>query len=1046
MIDQEIIKEFVEEVEEHIRAFEEAGLALEKKPEESALVNDLFRAAHSIKGAAGYMGFTRITDLSHKMENVIDLVRDKSLIPDKKLMDILFQCIDRIRKITAEIESDGTEKSEISDLIKLIDGFIEKDSTLATNSGKTEPENESPQDNPPSTDADKEVREIFIQQSTEYLTQLLQLFGDLLANVDPKGTIGQMVSVVVDFIQLVSYIEEKKVERLLRELAEKLQEMHESDTVNLEHWLSTVSGSLSAILEELSDELKIDEKLAETLHEQTHAPNISEKREAKSIPEKDEGLFAFPLDEEDKSLLDELDHTETSSGTIPEEGEKSDRIDERVLEKALESQNIEDEIFGRATDTQVKDPDSKTNQETKEESEKKDDSAFNQPIIIDEEAVVHSIEEKFKEEHLVSEDEADKTDRQIISEEYDEELFNIFLDSFQDNLSQLSKIEADLKSGKTSTPLIEKAIKYVDRMISSANYMDYDVVIHCLEKWRRELSELLTDTEQHHEKYSELLSLYTQKLCTIIPALKVRLESGSLEEISEDVDISEVSSASAELEVKIDTMFDLIESEQKDVRLEESGETAFAEPTDEAKDEETSDAGASSVKIAQASVELTHPEDSETSGKSEPSLTELVSKQTLRVDAQKVDNLLNQVGELVVTRAGFAQTTELFREMIRQFTEENKLGKQDLKLLRNISFRLSESSVSLGRVANELQEAVMKIRMLPVHHLFQRFPRLVRNQSEALNKKVNLEIQGSDTELDKRVLEQMADPFVHLLRNAIAHGIESSDIRQKLGKPEEGTITISAYHEGNHVILEVSDDGQGIDIPRLKKVLVEKGIITNRDLERLSNKEIINSIFLPGVSTSDTVTETSGRGVGMDIVKENVEHLNGSIEVRSEPGKGTKFIIKIPLTVAIIQALLVKVSDQIFTIPLTSVLEITRVFREEIETIEGFEVIHLRDTTIPLLRLQEIFNLPKTSTAQSRTFVVIVSVGNMEIGLIVDSLLGEQEVVIKPLTESLKENKGFSGATILGDGSISLIIDVAELADLVRARNLTSNSQLSTVA
>ncbi len=296
MIDQEIIKEFVEEVEEHIRAFEEAGLALEKKPEESALVNDLFRAAHSIKGAAGYMGFTRITDLSHKMENVIDLVRDKSLIPDKKLMDILFQCIDRIRKITAEIESDGTEKSEISDLIKLIDGFIEKDSTLATNSGKPEPENESPQDNPPSTDADKEVREIFIQQSTEYLTQLLQLFGDLLANVDPKGTIGQMASVVVDFIQLVSYIEEKKVERLLRELAEKLQEMHESDTVNLEHWLSTVSGSLSAILEELSDELKIDEKLAETLHEQTHAPNISEKREAKSIPEKDEGLFAFPLD------------------------------------------------------------------------------------------------------------------------------------------------------------------------------------------------------------------------------------------------------------------------------------------------------------------------------------------------------------------------------------------------------------------------------------------------------------------------------------------------------------------------------------------------------------------------------------------------------------------------------------------------------------------------------------------------------------------------------------------------------------------------------
>ncbi|HDM76952.1 MAG TPA: chemotaxis protein CheA [Deltaproteobacteria bacterium] len=1024
MIDQEMLKDFVDEVEEHIREFENSGLALEKKPDDMTLVNDLFRSAHSIKGAAGYMGFSRIADLSHKMENVIDLIRERSISPDKNLMNILFQCMDRIRKLTAEIESEGPEKSEIEDLVILIDNVL-KDKSVKTDK-EIEETDKASDSSPSTTDADRELKEIFAQQAGEYVTQLLQLLGDLNANVDPRATVAQMMSIIIDFIQLASYIEEKKVEAILETFAENLREMHESDTVLLDQWKTSISGTLRSVINELPDDLAVEEKLLEMLDEDSHIDsNLPERTE--KVPEKDEGLFAFPLDEEEKSLLQDFEDEEDQEDKDSEERNVADTVDEKTIAEALNSGNIEDEIFG-------KEGESEDNEITLSAP------IAQEPIIIDEEAVAHSIEEKFKEEHLIGDEEIEEQKPQIISEVYDKELFDIFLDAFQDNLLQLNKVKEILESGKASTPIIEKAVKYVDKMISSANYMDYDIVIHCLEKWRRGLSELLTDDEDPVVKYAEMYSTFKNNLCKIIPALRERFESGIVDIQDEEVDLSKVSSASAELEVKIDTMFDLIESEHEESKLEASpGESIEddSRPTD-------SDQPAELEAPLQADVSLSS--DNTKSKDSEPSLTELVSKQTLRVDAQKVDSLLNQVGELVVTRAGFSQITESFREMIREFTEQDKLTKQDLKLLRNLSFRLSESSVSLGRVANELQEAVMKIRMLPVHHLFQRFPRLVRNQSEALNKKVNLEIYGSDTELDKRVLEQMADPLVHLLRNAIAHGIESPEIRKELGKPEEGKITISAYHEGNHVILKVSDDGQGIDIPRLKKVLVEKGIIGSQDLERLSNKEIINSIFLPGVSTSECVTETCGRGVGMDIVKENVEQLNGSIEVRSEHGKGTSFIIKIPLTVAIIQALLVEVSGQIFTIPLTSVLEITRVFKEEIETIEGFEVIHLRDTTIPLLRLHEIFNLPKSTVNYSRTFVVIVSVGNMEIGLIVDSLLGEQEVVIKPLTESLKENKGFSGATILGDGSISLIIDVAELADLVRSRNLTSSAKLSIVA
>ena len=1025
MIDQEMIKEFVDEVEEHIRSFENAGLALEKKPDNSSLVNDLFRAAHSIKGAAGYMGFSKITELSHKMENVIDQVREKKLSPTKELMDVLFKCIDKIRKLIGEIETTGAEKSKIDNLMGIIAGILEENNFCPdSQDGQLSSDSLSP-DSPSSTDADRELDEIFVQQSSEYMTQLLQLLGDLAANVDPRATVSQMMSVVIDFVQLTSYIKEKRIERCLEEFAEHLRQFHESDTVVLDEWKSVVSRDLQGILDKLPGNIAIEEKLL------NHLRDTSDSND--KVPEKDEGLFAFPLDEDEKSLLEHFEETGDGSSRQGSGDEAASGVlDDSLIEEALKDGNIEEEVFNeKVEDAPSLESTTSTNSQDKETRI----TEAEQPIIIDEDAVVHSIEENFTEKHFVSDEATEGDKQQIITEEYDEELFEIFLDSFRDNLDRLNKIREALESGKASTPIIEKAIGHIDKMLSSANYMDYEIVVRLLEKWRRGLSELLTSSEKDPvEKYIKLYVEYTNKLCEIIPALKDKLDE-KIEEIEEEIDLCEVSSASAELEVKIDTMFDLIESEQADVELKEQSQEI---PLDVS--------GFQSDETHAASHGDTVSTDAEATNETEVSLTDLVSKQTLRVDAQKVDNLLNQVGELVVTRAGFSQTTELFRELIRQFTEDNKLDKQDLKLLRNISFRLTESSVSLGRVANELQEAVMKIRMLPVHHLFQRFPRLVRNQSESLDKKVRLKIRGSDTELDKRVLEQMADPLVHLLRNAIAHGIESPETRKKLGKPEEGTITLSAYHEGNHVILEVADDGRGIDTDRLRKVLIEKQFVTSKDLERLSDKEIINSIFLPGVSTSKTVDETSGRGVGMDIVKENVEQLNGSIEVKSQKGEGTKFIIKIPLTVAIIQALLVEVSGQIFTIPLTSVLEITRVFKEEIETIEGFEVIHLRDTTIPLLRLEEIFNLSGSRADQSRTFVVIVTVGNMEIGLIVHSLLGEQEVVIKPLTESLKENKGFSGATILGDGSISLIIDVAELADLVRARNMNSTTQLSIVA
>jgi two-component system chemotaxis sensor kinase CheA len=412
-------------------------------------------------------------------------------------------------------------------------------------------------------------------------------------------------------------------------------------------------------------------------------------------------------------------------------------------------------------------------------------------------------------------------------------------------------------------------------------------------------------------------------------------------------------------------------------------------------------------------------------------VSEKLVKHTMRVDAQKIDSLMNQVGELVVTRALFTQLAGEVRDLQRQLHEHAELDQRETKQVKNLNFRISEATLALGRVANELQEGVMRVRMLPIAQLFNRYPRVVRELVHGTNKRVKLEISGEDTELDKMVIEEVADPLVHLVRNSVDHGIESVDARLQAGKPPEGTLRLSAYHESNHVVIEVTDDGKGINPQSIRAVALEKNLVSEAELDRMTPRELLAIVMRPGFSTATRVTKTSGRGVGMDVVKKNVEKMNGTVEIESEVGVGTVVRIKIPLTLAIIQALLVKVGYEIFTIPLTSVVETLRIFSDDIATIEGMEVIHLRQSTIPLIRLLRVFELSRSVGTSEKEFVVIIKTGLRHVGLVVDTLIGEQEVVIKPLADYLRKNSGFSGATILGDGRVSLIPDVYELVNLV---------------
>ena len=352
--------------------------------------------------------------------------------------------------------------------------------------------------------------------------------------------------------------------------------------------------------------------------------------------------------------------------------------------------------------------------------------------------------------------------------------------------------------------------------------------------------------------------------------------------------------------------------------------------------------------------------------------------------------------------------------------------------------RYRSTAQNLGRIAGELQERVMKIRMVPINQIFNRFPRVVRDLSHDLGKKINLVIEGEDTELDKSVVEDLLDPIMHCVRNAVDHGIESREKRLAAGKPEEGTVLLKAGNEGNLIIIEIADDGGGIDVEAVKAKAVKRGII--HPGKNLSDTEAYQLIFSPGFSTSEKISNISGRGVGLDVVKNSIEKLNGSVSVLSRPGEGSRFVIRLPLTLAIIQGLLIRVGDEVYSIPVASVIESQRISTGEISMIDNYEVLNVRDEVISLLRLNRLFGI-RITEKKDYTYVVIVGTADKKVALMVDSLIGEEDVVIKPLKDQFTNSPGIAGASILGDGSVSLIIDVNQLLDLGLRQEVEAREQ-----
>ncbi|MBE5854466.1 MAG: chemotaxis protein CheA [Lachnospiraceae bacterium] len=431
-------------------------------------------------------------------------------------------------------------------------------------------------------------------------------------------------------------------------------------------------------------------------------------------------------------------------------------------------------------------------------------------------------------------------------------------------------------------------------------------------------------------------------------------------------------------------------------------ETAPQEAPKEEKKEETKPAVAAPAAAKPAAAK---PAANAAGGDKKPAVSKPIVNRTVRVDIEKLDVLMNLVSELIIAKNSLVSASN---------TDGEKAG-------------VNEHIEYLENVTTSLHESVMKVRMVPIESVTTKFPRMIRDLQKKLGKKMELYITGEETELDRTVVDEIGDPLMHLLRNAADHGLESAEVRKERGKPETGSIFLDAYQDGNNVVIEVRDDGNGIDAEAVKSKAIERGTITPEQAEQMTEKEIIQLLFLPSFSTAKVVTDVSGRGVGLDVVKSKIESLSGEVEVRSKLGEGSTWIIRLPLTLAIIQALMVVVGGEKYAISLNSITTIENISPKEIKYVQSKEVIHIRGNVIPLVRLNKVLDIESTKGPDDDLIVAIAKKGDQLAGLVIDELIGQQEIVIKSLGKFIKQSKMISGATILGDGEVALILDANAL-------------------
>ncbi len=1107
-IDLSLLPDFIVEAEEHLEEMEALLLRLVQQPDDLEVLNDIFRPIHTIKGGAQYIGLEKISQLSHRLEDLLDLLREGSMVSNSEIVETLITAADRIKLLVSELEAHQSEDSDVDELVSSLTYWIDGDSAspevaVSTEDSRGSEMVEQSIASPYAAEEDKELYAIFEAHLQEQFGELSVLLNQLASGGDVTALLQQSLNVLeqmrssanyMDYVDLVQryQIWKSDLEAALHRSNNGEQLQLESLSRNMRELtelfpiLQSVEVPLSSGLAEAApaadEQVDITDAVARAFAEAsagaTEADNPSNDEAAGNIDlsllpdfiveteehldEMEALLLKLMLQPDDRDVLNDIFRPIHSiKGSAQYIGlTKISRLS-HVLEDLLDllrQGDLESNFTIVETLIAARDRILRINDELKQHQQEDSDVAD----------LIEALNRLLPASTPVAEDAAsssvtagapaissiESSSSAVVSpyqEEDDKELFEIFLGHLQEQYDELVILLQDIAGGADKVAALTGCSEVVAKMSSSANYMDYVDLVQRYKIWQNEITKAQDDLLAGTETSIAFMQHNLDELAALFPQLR-----------SADAAVIGSTESSIKVVVNEPVVGGLEDTLAKKASAER---TAAAQSASSAFDAQlfNSLAGALDRSMPQASSDeyetLNQIFDELVSGEPEqkaesvaapakplarakPAATaeaqkksaESKIKKSVRVDAEKIDTLMNQVGELVVDRSYFFQLMSEMRNLQRHLKDTLGLEQKEVKMLRTFTYRLGEAIASLGRTSNDLQEGVMKMRMLPISQIFNRYPRLVHDLTRNSEKKVNLVVKGEDTELDRMIVEELSDPLIHIIRNSVDHGLEVESERREKGKNDEGTLVLEAYQESNHIVIEVTDDGKGIDPNKVRQKAIEKGLYSAEELDRFTSDELIALIMTAGFSTADKITGTSGRGVGMDVVKKNIEKLNGTLEIDSRVGVGTQMRLKIPLTLAIIHALMVRVSDDLFTIPLANVDETVRIFKDETFTVEGVEVIHLRGETLPIFRLSTLFGATGVQEGE-KSFVVIVSVGGQRTGFVVDELLGQEEVVIKPLADYVQDKSGFSGATIIGDGRISLILDAYEMV------RMTANKQ-----
>lgn len=995
-MDPELFADFIIEAKEHLETIEPNLLELEKSPDNLALLNEIFRPMHSLKGASGFLGLNKINHLAHKAENILDELRKGEMVVTSEIMDVILSATDALSQMIDNLEKTSSEGDvETTSIMNLIDAIMNGELHSSTSIDQATQEiynNDSESDSFLTSEVD-EVRQPIAEGIIDLIpVKPVETTVEVTATIQGKKTENTTLSAH----EWINSLEPKEPYALIAfgegHLKDFIDEAVEI-TVNLTTGLLEIEKDLSNDPEMINDLFRYFHNLKgnsgiigfHELNSLTHEAEtlLNKVRHGEIIATHELiDLLLLVVD-----VIDSLVERIESSTGIVQPFDISEIL--ACLQSAVAGENI---TLPKALVTSV--PVMGT---------------LNQDPIESETITIESQSLQKVSEHSTTSSSSDKANEIA------------FAVTVQQQQSAIQAALEALAQDSSQQEYIDALYRSLTSIQNASGVMGYDE----LKVYAERTAGLVAQGRDSGIDFSLMLDILNQEVAIVNDMIAVILAGDGITELpavtphqEEDIVIQETNLVTA-----VDTDTNISVSSESTVSVEplvssENSSSSIKEDFNSMDSHVPSKPGHVVETITNVTKNI-KPTSSIKSSQAKPgntgdTATEHKSSSTIRVDHEKLDHLMNLIGELIINRNRY---TMLARRLEEQGSNAD---------IVEIAQDLSETTYAMARISDELQDTIMKVRMVPVASVFSRFPRLVRDLSRKSGKEVELILEGEETELDKSVVEVIGDPLVHLIRNSVDHGIEPENERVAQGKPIKGKVTLRAYHKGNSVAIEIEDDGKGLDPDKLREVAIKKGILGVEEAKLLDDREAMELIFAPGFSSAEKITDISGRGVGMDVVRTNIKNLKGSISIYSEIGKGTRFTLSLPLTLAIIDALMVSVAGEVFAIPLDAVSETTKLEASRLNDINGRKAVTLRGEVLGLIELSELLNLPQ-ATHTNVLSVVIIHSNERRLGLVVDKLLERQEIVIKPLGSYLGDIPCISGATIMGDGGVILILDPHEI-------------------